>query len=237
MGFLFTLLYFAIIAIVIEINVLLFTLTGLKKEIARFQVISMFTATGFTTGESELILEHPIRRRLSTFLILFGVFSLAVIISSISNILSEEFRSIELGIIILVLITLYLILTIPKLQNFMKKSFENHLEKKYNLADLPLRDVMYFDEEDVVIELPIHKDSSVIGKLLKDVIKQDDDLVVLFIKRGDVTLRRDSYTTEIQEGDMIFLYGHQTSLQKRFNKEMKDLKLKKEKENFRRSNV
>nr|WP_240460924.1 TrkA C-terminal domain-containing protein [Fictibacillus barbaricus] len=96
---------------------------------------------------------------------------------------------------------------------------------------------MYFDEEDVVIELPIHKDSSVIGKQLKDVIKQDDDLVVLFIKRGDVTLRRDSYTTEIQEGDMIFLYGHQSSLQKRFKKEIEDLKSKKEKENFRRSNV
>lgn len=230
MGFLFTLLYFAIIAVVIEINVLLFTLTGLKKEIARFQVISMFTATGFTTGESELILEHPIRRRLSTFLILFGVFSLAVVISSISNILSDEFRSIELGMITLVLIGLYLILSTLKVKRYLEKSFEGHLEKQYNLADLPLRDVMYFDEDDVIIELPIHKNSSVIGKKLKDVIKMEDDMLVLFIKRGDVTLRKDSYTTEIQEGDMIFLYGNQDSLTKRFKKEMEELKEKTEKE-------
>ncbi|MDM5315450.1 TrkA C-terminal domain-containing protein [Fictibacillus sp. b24] len=229
MGFIFTLLYFAIIAIVIEINVLLFTLTGLKKEIARFQVISMFTATGFTTGESELILEHPIRRRLSTFLILFGVFSLAVIISSISNILSDEFRSIELGIIILVLIGVHLILSMPKLKNFMKKSFDKHMQKNYNLSDLPLRDVMYFEEDDVVIELPIHKGSSIIGKMLKDVIEKDKDLLVLFIKRGDVTLRKDSYTTEIQEGDMIFLYGHQHSLQEQFKDEMEEMKKSKEK--------
>ncbi|ANX13308.1 hypothetical protein ABE41_014965 [Fictibacillus arsenicus] len=230
MGFLFTLLYFAIIAVVIEINVLLFTLTGLKKEIARFQVISMFTATGFTTGESELILEHPIRRRLSTFLILFGVFSLAVVISAISNILSDEFRSIELGMITLALIGLYLILSMPKFKRYLEKSFEGHLEKQYNLADLPLRDVMYFDEDDVVIELPIHKNSSVIGKKLKDVIEIEDDMLVLFIKRGDVTLRKDSYTTEIQEGDMIFLYGNQDSLTKRFKKEMEELKEKTEKE-------
>lgn len=230
MGFLFTLLYFAIIAVVIEINVLLFTFTGLKKEIARFQVISMFTATGFTTGESELILEHPIRRRLSTFLILFGVFSLAVVISAISNILSDEFRSIELGMITLVLIGLYLILTIPKFKHYLEKSFEGHLEKQYNLADLPLRDVMYFDEDDVVIELPIHNNSSIIGKKLKDVIEMEDDMLVLFIKRGDVTLRKDSYTTEIQEGDMIFLYGNQDSLTKRFKKEMEELKEKTEKE-------
>ncbi|MBN3556543.1 TrkA C-terminal domain-containing protein [Fictibacillus nanhaiensis] len=231
MGFLFTLLYFAIIGIVIEINVLLFTLTGLKKEIARFQVISMFTATGFTTGESELILEHPVRRRLSTFLILFGVFSLAVIISSISNILSDEFRSIELGIIILVLISLYLILSIPKLKKYMKQSFESHMEKNYNLSDLPLRDVMYFEEDDVVVELPIHKGSKFMGKQLKDVIQVEDDLLVLFIKRGDVTVRRDSYTTEIQEGDMLFLYGHQKSLEERFSDEMKELKSKKDVEN------
>lgn len=230
MGFLFTLLYFAIIAVVIEINVLLFTLTGLKKEIARFQVISMFTATGFTTGESELILEHPIRRRLSTFLILFGVFSLAVVISSISNILSDEFRSIELGMIALVLIGIYLILATPKFKKYLEKSFEGHLEKQYNLADLPLREVMYFDEDDVVIELPIHKNSSVIGKKLEDIIETEDDMLVLFIKRGDVTLRKDSYTTEIQEGDMIFLYGNQNCLTNRFNKEMEELKEKTEKE-------
>ncbi|WP_416729322.1 TrkA C-terminal domain-containing protein [Fictibacillus sp. JL2B1089] len=234
MGFLFTLLYFAIIGIVIEINVLLFTLTGLKKEIARFQVISMFTATGFTTGESELILEHPVRRRLSTFLILFGVFSLAVIISSISNILSDEFRSIELGIIILALISLYLILSIPKLKKYMKKTFESHMEKSYNLADLPLRDVMYFEEDDVIVELPIHKDSKIMGKKLKDVIQVDDDLLVLFIKRGDVTVRKDSYTTEIQEGDMLFLYGHQSSLQERFKEEMRELKSKKEVEDSKK---
>ncbi|ANC78248.1 hypothetical protein ABE65_016150 [Fictibacillus phosphorivorans] len=232
MGFLFTLLYFAIIGIVIEINVLLFTLTGLKKEIARFQVISMFTATGFTTGESELILEHPVRRRLSTFLILFGVFSLAVIISSISNILSDEFRSIELGIIILVLISLYLILSIPKLKKYMRHTFESHMQKSYNLADLPLRDVMYFEEDDVIVELPIHKGSKIMGKQLKDVIQVEDDLLVLFIKRGDVTVRRDSYTTEIQEGDMLFLYGHQRSLQERFSEEMEEIKSKKDVENW-----
>ncbi|OOE14003.1 TrkA C-terminal domain-containing protein [Fictibacillus arsenicus] len=230
MGLLFTLIYFTIIAVVIEINVVLFTLTGLKKEIARFQVISMFTATGFTTGESELILEHPIRRRLSTFLILFGVFSLAVVISSISNMLSDEFRSIELGIITLVLIGLYLILITPKFKSYLEKSFEGHLEKQYNLADLPLREVMYFDEDDVVIELPIHKNSSVIGKKLKNVIEMEDDMLVLFIKRGDVTLRKDSYTTEIQEGDMIFLYGNKNSLTKRFTDEMEELKEKTEKE-------
>jgi hypothetical protein len=223
MGFLFTLLYFTIIAVVIEINVLLFTLTGLKKEIARFQVISMFTATGFTTGESELILGHPIRRRLSTFLILFGVFSLAVIISSISSILSDEFRFVELGFIILFLIGIYLTLSIPMLKDKLRKTFKTHLHKKYDLSDLPIREVMYFDENDVIREIPIHAGSSVIGKTLQKVIPINEDLLVLFIKRGDQKIRKESYSTEIQEGDLLYLYGNKKCLSERFADEMKSL--------------
>ncbi|WNB93046.1 TrkA C-terminal domain-containing protein [Bacillus sp. NEB1478] len=223
MGLLFTLLYFAIIAIVIEINVLLFTLTGLKKEVARFQVISMFTATGFTTGESELILGHPIRRRLSTFLILFGVFSLAVVISSISNILSNEFRSIELGIIFLVLVGIYIILTIPGLRKKLQKKFKKRLHKNYSLRDLPIREVLFMEENDIVLELPIHDNSSIIGKTLGDVTKQDDDLIALFIKRGDITIRKDASSTSIQEGDIVFLYGSEKEISNRFKDEMDEL--------------
>nr|WP_246625059.1 TrkA C-terminal domain-containing protein [Fictibacillus nanhaiensis] len=87
---------------------------------------------------------------------------------------------------------------------------------------------MYFHEDDIVVELPIHENSKVVGKTLQEVIKAEDDLLVLFIKRGDVTLRKDSYTTEIQEGDMLFLYGNKDSLTTVFKEEMKELKENKE---------
>src|SRR6476620_11605339 len=96
MSFLFILFYFVIIYFVLEIAVVLMVSTGLDVEIARFQVVSILTSTGFTTHESELIARHPIRRKISIFLILFGVFSLAVIISFISAILAKDFRLLEL---------------------------------------------------------------------------------------------------------------------------------------------
>ncbi len=40
------------------------TLTGLSCEMARFQARSAFTGTGFTTSESEAIVNHPVRRRI-----------------------------------------------------------------------------------------------------------------------------------------------------------------------------
>ncbi len=45
---------------------MLFMLTGLPERKARFQVISILTNTGFTTGESEVITSSRRRRRLAS---------------------------------------------------------------------------------------------------------------------------------------------------------------------------
>ncbi|WP_053347867.1 hypothetical protein [Peribacillus butanolivorans] len=100
MNVVFMVLYFLIIGLVIEISVTLLKLTGLKNTVARFQVISMLKGTGFTTDEPKSIIDHPVRRKISMFLILFGAFSLAVIISSISTLLTDDLRLMELSIII-----------------------------------------------------------------------------------------------------------------------------------------
>jgi hypothetical protein len=119
----FLLIYFVIVVVVIEIHVILLRLTGLKLEISRFQVISMMTGTGFTTGESELILGHPIRRKLVAFLILFGAFSLAVRISSISNLLSNEISTKDSLVIAEILLLACGVLKIAHVQRLLTRLF------------------------------------------------------------------------------------------------------------------
>jgi len=38
-------------------------LTGLDKPTASFQALSALTGTGFTTREAELVISHPMRRK------------------------------------------------------------------------------------------------------------------------------------------------------------------------------
>src|SRR3954471_13367896 len=123
MNLLFLSIYLVIIIAVIEIFVILFRLTGLKVEVSRFQVISLMTGTGFTTGESELILGHPVRRKLATFLILFGAFSLAVIISSISNFLSEDLRMNDILYAAGGVLLVFAILKLNSVQTMLSKLF------------------------------------------------------------------------------------------------------------------
>jgi hypothetical protein len=47
-------------------------LTRLEKSKARFQALSAFTGTGFTTRESEMIVAHPQRRKIITILMVLG---------------------------------------------------------------------------------------------------------------------------------------------------------------------
>ena len=44
------------------------TLTGMSSEAARFQARSALTGAGFTTSESEAVVNHPVRRRIVLFL-------------------------------------------------------------------------------------------------------------------------------------------------------------------------
>lgn len=46
--------------------------TGLPENVARFQCMSALTGTGFTTRESEMIVNYPVRRRILVALMVLG---------------------------------------------------------------------------------------------------------------------------------------------------------------------
>lgn len=216
MGILFIFIYLFIVFTVIEINTSIFVATGLDRKIARFQVISMLTGTGFTTGESELIIDHPVRRRLGAFLILFGAFSLAVIISAISNLLTDNFYTMEIAYVAGGLLVMLFILKTPAIQNGMSKKMKSELKENYELADLPIRDVLLMDEEDEVREISIKEDSPFAGKTFDEIIDKKDDLILLFIKRGDINIRQKSHQTNLEPGDRLVLYGNNPFIDEKF---------------------
>lgn len=46
-----------------RVGAVAFQLTGLEWSLAKFQALSCFSGTGFTTKEAKLITSHPQRRR------------------------------------------------------------------------------------------------------------------------------------------------------------------------------
>jgi hypothetical protein len=216
----FILVYFVIVMLVIEIAVILMRSTGLDPEISRFQVVSLMTSTGFTTKESELVLGHPVRRKIGIFLILFGVFSFAVIISSISSILVPHFKIFYLAVISAVLAGLLGLLRLPAIRLRLVERLTGPLEQKFEVHELPIDEVMLHEDNDLFVDIPIGKSSTAVGKTMEKLSRERADVNLLFIKRGTVHIRDQRMHTNIEAGDVLYLYGDKEVIGRLFEHEL-----------------
>lgn len=77
--------------LVIRIASVALRLTGLEESQARFQSLSAFTGTGFTTGEAEMIVNYPVRRRIVSLLMVVGNLGLVTVLATlVTSLVSTE---------------------------------------------------------------------------------------------------------------------------------------------------
>lgn len=57
--------------------------TGLTDASARFQALSAFSGTGFTTSEAETVVNYPVRRRIITILMVIGNMGLVTVFATL----------------------------------------------------------------------------------------------------------------------------------------------------------
>ena len=74
-----------IMIVIVRIGGVALELTGLPADVARFQALSAFTGTGFTTREAEQIVGKMERRRIVSVLMLLGNAGLITAIASLAQ--------------------------------------------------------------------------------------------------------------------------------------------------------
>ena len=95
--------------------------TGLDREKANFQALSAFSRAGFTTRETELIMSHPQRRRIVSWLIIIGNAGLvAVVVTATSSIATSSGYQLPVSFAILVG-GVYIIYRLMKLKGWTQK--------------------------------------------------------------------------------------------------------------------
>ena len=77
--------------IVVRIGAIAFELTGLEWSLAKFQALSCFSGTGFTTKEAELITGNSQRRRIASVLMVLGNAGLVTLVATFANSLRPAF--------------------------------------------------------------------------------------------------------------------------------------------------
>ena len=191
--------------------------TGLSDEAARFQARSAFTGVGFTTAESEQVMNHPVRRRIVLLLMLFGNAGIVTAVSSLilTFVHSESAGAISLKLLIIVsgIFLFWLIARSKTVDRFLYRVISKAL-KKY--TDLDIRDfvsLLRLSGEYRVTELNVEPEDWLANRTLINLRLGDEGILVLGIIRKDSYSGSPKANTLLLPGDTLVLYGRFSNLQ------------------------
>jgi K+/H+ antiporter YhaU regulatory subunit KhtT len=221
-------LFFALILLIIELATLLLQSTGLSREVARFQAISLLTGTGFTTSEAELITKHPLRRKIGEVLILFGTLAFATVIAILINFIHAEFTLGQLLKGILLLTSLFALFRIRRFQSFILNRM-----KPTMVHASTLEEVFHLEEDDIVLEIILKEQHVHLFKSLRLLnLATDYGIHILTIQRKkentdflqNYLIKYPTGSTSLRLGDILVVFGKRSQIKAIFGSECLELK-------------
>ena len=159
-------------------------LTGLDPEQARFQALSAFTNTGFTTGEAEEITRLPVRRRIVSFLIILGHAGTVTVIATLATSLLERDAG-RLGINIAVIGgALLLFFGLARIRGLTRRpadGLRRWMRSRYHLEAPTVYQLLKVDPRFGVVRVLIARQEGVVDVPLRDLGLKSRKIQVLSI--------------------------------------------------------
>ena len=219
---------------VIESFSVAFRLTGLTVKMIKFQVASLFTGSGFTTSESEIIVNDDRRRRIAITCMYTGHVYSVIIMGLLVNLIMSVIISINsqtainvqtftswYAIVFYVSLAFFIVVSILKIPAINKK-FQSFLErtainlsrtnKKNNLVT-----VIDMYGKSTIAEIFLNK----VPDFAKDVSLSEMQLTkkyminILTIRRGSRNIEV-SKDTMLAEGDILVVFGLTSDIKEAF---------------------
>lgn len=209
------LIVIALSMLVIRIGSVALLMTGLSEEVAKFQSLSAFSGTGFTTTESESILNVPIRRRIITMLIRLGSVG---VVTSISTLLLSFVGAGQATtnrlLVLLVGVAGLWILSRNRAFNRMLTPLIEKMLSRYTSLDL--RDyvsLLHLREDYRIAEIDIREYAWLANRTLEDLDLVEEGVLVLGVKRaGEEYVGVPPADLCLRPKDLLIIYGRKHRL-------------------------
>ncbi len=206
-----TLAIIAVSALIVKIATIALTMTGMDSKGARFQALSAFTGTGFTTKDAESVVKHDMRRRIIMVLMVLGNAGLVSIIATLIGSFAKLTRLSEVPInLILLALGIYLIYWLASRQGLMRrwgKWIEKRIAKSKVLEENKIEEILHLAEGYGIAELRIKENSPIANQSLADSALSQRDILVLAIERGGGIIPTPKGSDDIQIADDLICYG------------------------------
>lgn len=187
------------------------TLTGLSREIARFQARSALSGVGFTTTEAESVVTHPVRRRIVLVLMLVGsagiVTVMATLLLSFVN-ADREQAFVRLAVLAGGLAGILVISKSPVVDRWLSRVIARGLTRWTDLQTRDYERLLHLSGDFAVVELVVRPEDWVAGCTLAQLDLRDEGVAVLGIQRPNGSyIGSPISATRIQPHDTVVVYG------------------------------
>jgi len=202
----------ALSALITKVATIALIHTGLSTQSAKFQARSAYTGAGFTTSESEKIMNHPVRRKIIFNLMLVGNAGIVTVMSSLilTFVLPNTLSSKLYGLLIVVIGMGFLWWAIKSkwVDRGLSKLISRMLKKYARLDVLDYEAVLHLKDDFKVSERKVKADDWMANKTLKELKLRNEGITVLGIDRaGREYIGSPTGSFDILPNDVITVYG------------------------------
>ena len=189
-------------------------MTGLSWDTASFQSYSAFFGVGFTTREAEMVVNHPVRRRIIRDLILAGnigvTSALATLVASLMQHPDSAHPLLLIGMLVAVIVFMFYLFRVGWVQRAIDHTIQRALEHMGLVRALDYEMLLRIQSGYCVSEIEVLPETPVVNKTLRESRPWDHGIVILAIKRDGETIPGLPGPTEtLRVGDLLTVYGEE----------------------------
>lgn len=186
--------------------------TGMSQDRAKFQARSAFSGAGFTTSESEVVVKHPVRRRIITILIISGnaglVTAVSTLILGFTGPDSAAGQARNLALLFGSIVLLFIAARSKRVDRVLSRLINRLLKRYTDIQPRSFSRLMTLMDDFEVTEIELSSHKWLTGKTLAELGLQEEGILVLGIVKSDgsyIGVPRGRYL--LQSGDDIVVYG------------------------------
>lgn len=200
-----------------RIGAVALSLTGVSQDLASFQARSAFSGVGFTTSESERVVNHPIRRRIIMILMLSGNVGVVTAVSSLIITFVRASSAQELAGRLILLLAGLVFLTLLATNRYVNRSLSRligwGLTHWTHLDVVDYAGLLQLSGDYSIQEIKVHEFDWLADRPLAELGLSQEGVLVLGIRRADDTyVGSPMGQTYVFPDDALILYGRQSLL-------------------------
>ncbi len=205
-----------VMIIAVRIGGIALELTGLEPEVARFQALSAFTGTGFTTREAEEVVHHPQRRRIVSALILTGSAGIITLIAGLVETFQSTTRAEDIkwwanlaqfaGAAV-ALYLFYRVFVWPRLAVRIDQTIRSQLKPRIIMTPAEIEELLHSAEGWGIARVEVPEACRFAGKTLAATRPRDQGILVVAIERDGKLIPSPKGDESIYVGDRLIVYG------------------------------